>query len=161
MTVPFANASLADTLSNRPAPDPNSIGRFFLATDENVFYRDNGTQWEVCGLSTPQSPFAFITSDNFDGGIYVGSTFELEDGDNTWTSFPLAAWFSIPETATSALLLHRSGDVSLRGGSATSGGSTLTPNLIVVVQLAAGNCQIKYTDAITWEVTLLLFSTTP
>lgn len=51
MTVPFANASLADTLSNRPAPDPNSIGRFFLATDIDQLFRDSGAEWQPCGLN--------------------------------------------------------------------------------------------------------------
>lgn len=53
MTVPFSQASLADTLNNRPAADPAKTGRFFFATDEAVLYRDNGTTWEVTGRANP------------------------------------------------------------------------------------------------------------
>lgn len=54
MTIPFgSSASLADLLTNRPQPDPNSIGRFFLATDISVIFRDNGAAW------IPASPLVY------------------------------------------------------------------------------------------------------
>jgi hypothetical protein len=46
MTIAFGlSGSLADTLTNRPAPDPDKIGRFFLDTDAGTLYRDGGTAW--------------------------------------------------------------------------------------------------------------------
>jgi hypothetical protein len=46
MTVPFnTSASLAGLRADRPAPDPDSIGRFYFAEDETVLYRDNGSDW--------------------------------------------------------------------------------------------------------------------
>jgi hypothetical protein len=41
--------STAGLLTDRPAADPAAIGRFYLATDEGVLYRDNGTTWDVAG----------------------------------------------------------------------------------------------------------------
>jgi hypothetical protein len=49
MTVPFGtSASLTGTIENRPTPDPNQIGRIYLATNEGrgVLYRDNGSSWD-------------------------------------------------------------------------------------------------------------------
>lgn len=41
-------ASLSGLLSARPAADPLQIGRFYLATDTGLMYRDNGTAWKSC-----------------------------------------------------------------------------------------------------------------
>lgn len=52
MPVDFGiSASLSGLLANRPAPDPNYIGRFYLATDVGggVLYRDNGSNWAYAG----------------------------------------------------------------------------------------------------------------
>lgn len=52
MTIAFGeSASLAGLLADRPAADPNQIGRFYLATDEGsgVLYRDNGSSWDYAG----------------------------------------------------------------------------------------------------------------
>jgi hypothetical protein len=47
MTAAFGqSASLADTLANRPAPDPNKIGRFFQDIETGQLYRDYGTIWQ-------------------------------------------------------------------------------------------------------------------
>jgi hypothetical protein len=47
MTIAFdQSASLADTLENRPAPDPDQIGRFFQDTETGQLYRDYGTIWQ-------------------------------------------------------------------------------------------------------------------
>jgi hypothetical protein len=48
MTIAFdQSASLAGTLENRPAPDPNQIGRFFQDTETGQLYRDYGTVWQA------------------------------------------------------------------------------------------------------------------
>ena len=52
MAIAFgSSASLSGLFSARPAPDAGQVGRFYLATDTGVFYRDNGTSWDVCGRS--------------------------------------------------------------------------------------------------------------
>jgi hypothetical protein len=52
MTIPFGtSASLAGLLENRPDPDIHVIGRFYLATDIGVLFRDNGTEWQAAPLT--------------------------------------------------------------------------------------------------------------
>jgi hypothetical protein len=50
------SGSLAAPLADRPAPDPNKIGRFFLETETGQLYRDCGTLWLPVRDALPDSP---------------------------------------------------------------------------------------------------------
>lgn len=58
MTIAFGqSASLSSKLADRPAPDPNKIGRFWQDEDTGQLYRDYGTIWQaVFDKITAQSP---------------------------------------------------------------------------------------------------------
>lgn len=144
MTVPFSQASLADTLTNRPAADPAKIGRFFFATDTGILYRDNGTTWDACSTADTYKSYIGIFHQNgeeeaptvtilhntignivwtrFDAGYYHGTLTGAFPANKTWT-FPRGQTF-IDEGA--GILMRESNDmVFVKLFSDTQGSSML------------------------------------
>lgn len=150
MAIAFgSSASLSGLLSARPAPDASQAGRFYLATDEGVMYRDSGTAWSPCGLQAPEFNGNGLAGDG-------GATLEFEGGTGAWTTYDLANALGVPSSALAIMIKHNSGSITIRGGSSSGTGLDLQVGQIVIVQLSAGNCGLKYTGDVTWEVSALL-----
>ena len=82
MAIAFgSSASLSGLFSARPAPDAAQVGRFYLATDTGVFYRDNGTSWDVCGRSAEViAPTVVLISGTIFGASEVFAAITTQTG---------------------------------------------------------------------------------
>lgn len=88
MTVPFGqSASLADTLENRPAPDPDQIGRYYHDTETGQLYRDYGTIWQpVLDKITAQPPLDLNANYEWKGAHHFDATPQVHHALQVFTT---------------------------------------------------------------------------
>lgn len=114
MTIPFVNASQAGTLAERPATDPNKIGRFYSVTSgvsTGNLYRDSGAGWDLITRSLSNYDNVVVV-DAGGNGDYTNFS-DAQSAISALTSGGVVLVFSGDYTISTSILLPS--HVALRG----------------------------------------------